>query len=149
MNVLGSIVRIKNVPYTVVGVTPPAFFGNVVGELPEVWIPASTQPLVLPGRDWIHTTNTDWLDLMAGLRPGVNERRAQAGLQLVIDRLKAEPAFRKGMPEGARIVLKPGSKGFSELRERFEHPLLILMITKGSALEILGRSNRRAARVGG
>jgi predicted permease len=135
-NVLGSILRIKNVPYTVVGVTPPAFFGNVVGESPEVWIPASTQPLVLPGRDWIHATSTDWLDLMARLRPGVNERQAQAGLQLVMDRLKAEPVFRKGMPEGARIVLKPGSKGFSELRERFAHPLLILMLAVSLVLLI-------------
>ncbi len=135
-NVLGSIVRIKNVPYTVVGVTPPAFFGNVVGESPEVWIPASTQPLVLPGRDWIHATSTDWLDLMARLRPGVNERLAQAGLQLVMERLKAEPAFRRGMPEGARIVLKPGSKGFSELRERFAHPLLILMLAVSLVLLI-------------
>jgi predicted permease len=74
--------------------------------------------------------------LMARLRSDVNERRAQAGLQLVIDRLKAEPAFRRGMPEGARIVLKPGSKGFSELRERFEHPLLILMLAVSLVLLI-------------
>ena len=135
-DVLGSIVRIKTIPYTVIGVTPPAFFGNVVGESPEVWIPLSTQPLVLPGRDWIHTTSTDWLDLMARLRPGINGRRAQAGLQLVIDRMKAEPAFRKGMPAGARIVLKAGSKGFSELRERFKHPLLILMLAVSLVLLI-------------
>jgi hypothetical protein len=42
----------------------------------------------------------------------------------VLERLKGEPAFRRRMPEGGRVVLKLGSKGFSDLRERFAHPLL-------------------------
>jgi predicted permease len=124
---LGSIIRIDNVAYTIIGVMPPSFFGNIVGGAPEIWIPLPTQPFVLPGRDYIHAVSTDWLQVMARLHAGTTVRQAQADLQTIIGRLRLEPAFRRGMPEGAQIVVEPGGKGFSEIRERFERPLKILM----------------------
>ena len=43
---LGRTVTLENVPFTVVGVTPPEFFGADVGRTFDVVVPLNTEPLV-------------------------------------------------------------------------------------------------------
>ena len=61
---------------TVIGVAPPGFHGETVGESPDIWAPMMMEPLVKPGRDWIHedlTKSIDkvmWLHVFGRLKPG-------------------------------------------------------------------------------
>ena len=61
----------------VIGVAPPAFFGETVGERPDAWMPLAMQPTVLPGRAWLHdepgsVEKVMWLHVFGRLRPGVH-----------------------------------------------------------------------------
>ena len=53
-SVLGKSVQIHKTFFTIIGVTPPEFFGETVGDSPDSWLPMMMEPLVNPGRDWLH-----------------------------------------------------------------------------------------------
>ncbi|HEX8764196.1 MAG TPA: ABC transporter permease, partial [Candidatus Acidoferrum sp.] len=48
---LGKSIQIRNNSFEIVGVTTPSFFGETVGEAPDVWIPITMQDVIYPGRD--------------------------------------------------------------------------------------------------
>ena len=52
--VLGRIVRIRNASLSIIGVAPSGFFGETVGDAPDVWIPMMMQSAAMPGREWLH-----------------------------------------------------------------------------------------------
>ena len=60
---LGQTLRINNAAATVIGVAPPEFFGETVGSAPDVWLPISLQPQVMPG-DWLNAPSSSWLTVM-------------------------------------------------------------------------------------
>ena len=49
-SVLGQTIRINQVPVTIVGVNPPAFTGFTAGRQPDVFLPVTAQPALLPRR---------------------------------------------------------------------------------------------------
>src|SRR5205823_2927569 len=53
-DIVGQTISLRDAPFTVVGVMPPAFFGETVGTRPDVWLPLTMQATILPGRDWLH-----------------------------------------------------------------------------------------------
>src|SRR6202011_3490367 len=48
---LGKTIQIRQTSFQIVGVTPPGFFGETVGEFPNLWIPLLMQSTIYPGRD--------------------------------------------------------------------------------------------------
>jgi predicted permease len=139
-SVLGATITINGRPFTIVGVAPPRFFGNVVGDMPDVWVPATMQPQLWPPRSFLETASTDWLLLMGRLRPGSRLSEAQADLDGVLRQIQRDwkgTVNGKGLPENATVVLTPGDKGFSELRERFARPLQILTGVVGLVLLVV------------
>ena len=51
--VLGRVVSINHSPFTVIGVMPPGFLGDVVGQPTEIWIPVTMQQQANPGRAFL------------------------------------------------------------------------------------------------
>ena len=45
-SVLGQSVQIQQTFFTIVGVTPPGFLGETIGEAPDAWLPMMMEPLV-------------------------------------------------------------------------------------------------------
>src|SRR5438034_3744095 len=45
---IGRSIRIDGTPFTIVGVTPPDFFGLEVGSSPDITVPIMMQPVVMP-----------------------------------------------------------------------------------------------------
>ena len=58
-DILGTTMAIRRGVFSIIGVAPASFFGETVGQRPDVWLPLSLQPAVLPGRDWLHETPGD------------------------------------------------------------------------------------------
>jgi predicted permease len=117
LSVLGRSIAINGAPYTVIGVTPPEFFGPIVGTWIDVTIPAfggGTRPMA--GDEPVA-----WV--MGRLADGVTEQQAAAGLTT---RASAWMESR-GSRERPAIVLEPASRGFSFLRAQFSKPLYVLM----------------------
>src|SRR6266481_1218966 len=49
--VIGRSVRLNNYPFTIIGIVPSGFFGEVVGERLDLWAPMMMQSQLMPGRD--------------------------------------------------------------------------------------------------
>ena len=117
LSALGRSIAINGAPYTVVGVTPPDFFGPVVGSWIDVTIPAlgrGTKPMTDDDVDaWVICRLTD----------GVTEQQAIAGLTVSAQRWMES----RGSRIRSAIKLEPASRGMSFLRAQFSKPLYILM----------------------
>jgi hypothetical protein len=71
-------------------VARPEFFGVVVGDAADGWLPLSTLPAVFPGTTWFDSHNY-YLELLARLRPGITAERASAALMPLV--VAADLAF--------------------------------------------------------
>ncbi|CAN5675083.1 ABC transporter permease [soil metagenome] len=96
--VLGSPVRMRGQPYTIVGVTPPAFTGMVPVLAPELWItmahvgevePAGIQDVVPSpgGTSRLDRRGQRWLFVKGRLHDGATVEQARASLELLMTQL--------------------------------------------------------------
>jgi predicted permease len=136
-SVIGKGITLKSLPFTIIGVTPPAFFGEAVGRAPDIWAPVMMQPTLDRGQSYLADANTGWLRVMARLQPGVSEAQAQASLTMRLEQIKAEPDdLGRSARNIAKIELAPGGRGLADFRNRFSKPLSLLMAVVGLVLLI-------------
>ncbi len=118
-SVVGKQIGLDGLPFSIVGVAPPEFLGETVGEAPDIWATVSLMPASrrnLPG--------FTWLNLMGRLKPGVQAQQASADLSLLL------PQIPDGVSRGGfihRIAVETGNRGSSGLRDSLSVPLNILM----------------------
>jgi len=121
--VLGKAVHLGPMAATIVGVTPPEFFGLQPGFPVDVTVPMMLAgPGPLGGGSW-------WFDVIGRLKPGANPTQARTELDAIFQQFMSQsdtPAeVRKSFFD--HIELTPAAKGLAELRRRFSKPLLVLM----------------------
>jgi len=51
--ILGQTIQANKTSFEIVGVAPPGFFGETVGEAPDLWIPITMQRAIYPGKDFL------------------------------------------------------------------------------------------------
>ena len=145
--VVGRNIVLNDVPFTIVGVAPPGFFGFEVGSRPEVWLPLQMHPQVSTGpfKTALKEPGFGWLQLMGRLQPGVSREEARAEMDLVYQRRLAESAAAHGSKWSEeerrkhfarKVVLQSGATGWTELRKDFGQPLFLLMWAVGLVLLI-------------
>ena len=145
---LGKSIQIRNNSFEIVGVTTPSFFGETVGEAPDLWIPITMQDVIYPGRDLLSASPQGllnqhiWLQVMGRRKPGISNAQANASINVVFQHLIESllgPAMtaeeRKESLEW-RIKVQPASRGASTLHEAFGEPLKFLMALVGLVLLI-------------
>jgi predicted permease len=141
-SILGETLRLNGYPFTIVGVTPPGFHGQVVGDVQEVWVPMAMQEQIMPGRKYLDDVHASWLTIMARVKTGVSIDQAKANLNLIWKQLLGGEYGAKVGHDDIRYLTKnvidvtPGSRGMSELRGDFEKPLYLLMGIVGLVLLI-------------
>src|SRR5581483_1377633 len=52
-NVLGRRLRLNGYPFTIVGIAPREFFGDIVGIKTDIWVPLGMQEQLMPGRRYL------------------------------------------------------------------------------------------------
>ena len=125
---LGGTLRLNGASLTIVGVAPPGFEGEFAGSPPDFWVPLGVQPaLSAGGRSSLHTRNVSWLDVMARLRPGVTAAQARAGMQPLLESLRADLRVDAQNDYLGAITIEPGGGGLSSLRDYYAQPLRLLM----------------------
>src|SRR5580704_9714474 len=88
--VLGRTIEINKTSFEIVGVTPAGFFGESVGDSPDIWVPLTMQAAVYPGVDLLSPFpdgNIDqhmWLQVIARLKPGVTMAQANAAINVAL-----------------------------------------------------------------
>jgi predicted permease len=89
VSVLGTPIKMLGATLTVIGVAAPGFAGESVSDKPDFWVPMMMQPLVMPGRDWLHEDlsknieKVEWLHAFGRLKPGVTQARAQTEIDVL------------------------------------------------------------------
>jgi len=144
---IGRTIALPGGIVSVIGVAPPSFFGETVGERPDVWIPLAMQSTVLPRRDWLHdepgkAEKIMWLHAFGRLRPGVTLERAQADANVIFQQgltayyaSIADAAARKQFGN-QRLQLSAAATGASSVRDSFSEPLIVLLVAAGLVLLI-------------
>ena len=100
-NVVGSTLRIRGTPFTIVGVAPQSFTGMVPVLSPELWIPVAAsldvEPVgmhdVLPsptGSSRLERRGDRWMFMRGRLKAGRTVDEARANLGLIVGRLRTE-----------------------------------------------------------
>ena len=130
---IGTKFRRMDTVFTIIGVTPRAFFGTVVGEEPDITVPITMDAQVRGGPSWLNEPGYGWLSVMGRLSPGMGARRAQAEAARVFAGIMASDTTSTGWDwdraarSGEYVELEPGGNGFDHLRSRFSSPLAVLM----------------------
>jgi predicted permease len=134
--VIGQIISLSGTQFTVVGVTPPGFFGVEVGSSPDIYVPLMMQPAVDPAFENLVQNPlgyATWIHLLGRTRPGISPSVALAQLRRPF--LQGVPRFAKAKGAGNEtLFIAPAGSGFSEFREDFT---LYLPVLIGAVVTVL------------
>jgi predicted permease len=127
---VGGRLQLRDTAFTVIGVAPRGFFGEAVGESPDLWAPLMMQPKLAP-ESFLEGSSIHWLKMFGRLKPGVETAPAEAELTLTLQQVMAgvleeDPANNR-RPGDYAIQLEPGAQGWGGWRRQFSKPLWVLM----------------------
>jgi len=133
-DVVGKTLTIDRIPFKVIGVTPPRFFGAIVGRSFDVALPLGTEPLVVgTAASGLEQRGRSWLRIMLRLRPAQTTDAATAILQRLQPEIRESTQPSEPGEFSARYMRNPlravsAASGWSPLRARFQQPLTVLMV---------------------
>ena len=143
-SIVGGMITVNQVPFTVIGIAPQGFSGISVGIGPDLWIPLHAMDRLTPDRDRWTGAFRMWLLIAGRLRPAVSLAQAQAELDVIRHQLLAEELSvselrgRESMQhfvQESRLILQPAESGTSSgLRSAYALPLKLLMWVAGIVL---------------
>ena len=92
---IGRSLTVERVPFTIVGVAPPDFFGVDVGRTFDVAIPIGTEPLIRGKESSLDRRSNWWLNVMIRLKAGSEPRGAATRRSGASSRRSAKPRCRR------------------------------------------------------
>jgi predicted permease len=143
--VIGATLVVEGHPFTVVGVTPPGFFGETLrGDPPDVWIPLQHEPLINGDMSILRQPVSAWLRVIGRLRPGATTDGLGPRLTAILHQwLQYDsgypanwmPLVVQSLPKQV-ITVVPAGAGVGVMREQYSRSLQILLGVCGLVLLI-------------
>src|SRR5437867_1823636 len=116
--------------FTVVGVTPPEFFGETAGDSPEVWVPIVHSIF----ESSLKSRRGSFIQVIGRLKPDVSKPQALAATNVLYQQLLAEEIALGAtmvLPQHRavdyRVVFESAAGGLDRLRRQYSTPLFFLM----------------------
>lgn len=146
-NLIGKTILVNEYPLTVIGVTPPGFYGVSLSNNPDVRVPMMMTPVFNPRpQTRLQSRRLQWLSVIARRKPGISEQQAQASLDVLYRQLREFEA--QQLPAGVsafdreqflaqRIALLPGDQGLRNMQVELKTSLLLLFGATCAVLLIL------------
>jgi predicted permease len=141
-SVIGRTFNVDEKPFTIVGITPPGFFGDTLRSVPpDFFLPLNTEPYVESEAD-LNKYGQHWLELIGRIAPGARPASIEAAMRVELKQWlrshwgEMSAGDRAKFPEQT-LFLVPGGAGIGSMRERYERWLLILMTVTGFVLLIV------------
>src|SRR5438876_2415598 len=141
-SVIGSVFNIDAKPFTLVGITPPGFFGDTLRNAPpDFFLPLNTEPFVEADAD-LNKTDLHWLDLIGRIRLGAAPSSIEAQMRVELKQWLRSHWGDMSANDRARfpdqtLFLRPGGAGISSMRGQYDHWLQILMMVSAFVLLIV------------
>jgi putative ABC transport system permease protein len=129
-DVVGRQLTVQRVPFSIVGVMPPGFFGPDVGRTTDVILPFAAEPLAEGSESRLADGGSWWLEIMVRLKPGLTLEQANAALRVAQPQILETATRTLSEP----LTLAPAATGNSPLRGRFETPLFAMVVAVGLVL---------------
>jgi putative ABC transport system permease protein len=140
-SVVGAGYQINGHPFTVIGVAPPGFYGaklTGVG-MPDFWLPLTTELIIDGETARLKRPNSNFLDVIGRVRPGVNPKTLEAKLRVELHDWLAshvpdmEPG-EKQLWQQQTLHLIPGGAGVAAMRDQYQDGLKLLLVAAGCVL---------------
>jgi predicted permease len=134
--VVGATLVIEGHPFTVVGITPPGFFGETLrGDPPDLWIPLQQEPLLAGDTTLLRQPISAWLRVIGRLRPGATTDGIGPRLTGILRQwLQHDAGFPANWMPGViqdlpqqSIAVVPAGGGVGIMREQYSRSLRILL----------------------
>jgi predicted permease len=141
-SIVGSAVMINGIPMTLVGITPPGFFGErLESDPPDVWMPLSLEPTLARENSLLRETSAGWLYVMGRLRPGAQSSQVQAQVTSELRQYLLTPGNANSHMDLKQIDkqvihLAPGGGGVNAMKGDYEKGLYLLLSASGVILII-------------
>ena len=140
-SVIGSTFWINTKPVTIVGITPPGFYGDrLSSDPPDFYLPIESMP-VLANVAYVHNPDIQWLYMIGRVKPGVSLAALQQKVSALVKNSFAQTKTfsageGKALLSKVHVVLTPGGGGIQGLQEQYASNLRLLMIISGLVLLI-------------
>jgi len=144
-SVVGSSFVIEGHPFTIIGVTPPSFFGETLrSDPPDIWIPLQKEPMIAGESTLLAQHLAAWLRVIGRLRPGATTTGVGARLTALLHQWMQHDVSYPGnwAPDMIRILktqvinVVPGGAGVAEMKDDYGRGLQILLAVCGLVLLI-------------
>lgn len=139
---IGRSITVEGVPYTIVGVTPPGFFGTEVGRTFDVSMPLGTEPLIRGPENRLDRRSSWWLRIMLRTKPNQNMDAGTGAVRGIQPQVRdaTMPAEYREQDKKTYLTepfwLRPAATGNSFLRSRYQRPLMTIMVVVAVVLLI-------------
>lgn len=134
---LGRVVNLNGAPATIVGVTPPAFYGIEPGSPIDVLAPVTTLVPVIERRQDVMADDHRWAYQVIGrMKPGVDDEQARTEIDLLLRQAMPGDFSTGDRAALRRVVVQDAGQGLDSLRRNYSSPLYLLMAIMGAILLI-------------
>ncbi len=140
-SVVGANFEINGHAFTVIGVTPPGFYGAKLAGwgMPDVWLPITSELVLATDVARPKRANENYLDLLGRVRPGTNPQALEAKLRVEFHSWLAshvadmEPG-EKQLWQQQTLHVVPGGGGVAVMRDEYKDGLKLLLIAASCVL---------------
>ncbi|QNI34807.1 ABC transporter permease [Alloacidobacterium dinghuense] len=132
-SVVGSSFIVNGLSYTVIGITPPGYYGErLTAEPASFWFPISSEPHIDGVMTVLDRPDLQWLNIIGRVKPGVNIKQIEPRMQVQLRQWLMSPVSKveersKALIPKQTLHLAPGGGGVQRLRDEYQDGLHLLM----------------------
>ena len=130
--IVGSSFVLNTNPVTIIGITPPGFYGDRITDAPpDFFIPMAMEPLMGP-TSLLHRQGANWVYILGRVKPGMALVPLQAKMSASLrDWLMQLPLYQKEDEKKnlaqSHVVLTPGGVGIANMQQEYGKGLQLLI----------------------
>ncbi len=131
-SVIGSRFVLNTHPVTIIGITPPGFYGDRMTDAPpDFFIPMSMEPVMGP-TSLLHRQGANWVYVLGRVKPGTTLATQQAKMSGELrDWLAQLPLYQREDQKKnlamSHVVLTPGGGGIANMQQEYGKGLRLLL----------------------
>ncbi len=132
--IVGSTFALNTNPVTIIGITPPGFYGDrMTSSPPDFYIPMIMEPVMVPV-SILHKQSSNWVYILGRIKPGVELAPLQARMSASLRNFLAQlPLYqredqKKNLAQ-SHVVLTSGGIGIANMQQEYGKGLKFLMWT--------------------